>query len=156
MAMRDRQTMPERWLIARSCAPELLAAARKLPRGCGILVLKGVCPKCERRLRTIAARRGLLVTREQRGTARRVHDLAELRSALLARNRQILLSPLYATQSHPDWVPIPRMRAAAFARLAGRSLVALGGMNERRFAKLRPLGFAGWAGISRWTGPRRK
>jgi thiamine monophosphate synthase len=40
------------------------------------------------------------------------------------------------------------MRAAAMARLAHRSLFALGGMNGRRFARIRRLGFQGWAGVS--------
>jgi hypothetical protein len=40
------------------------------------------------------------------------------------------------------------MRAAAMARLAGRRLIALGGMTEKRYLRIRPLGFQGWAGIS--------
>jgi hypothetical protein len=40
------------------------------------------------------------------------------------------------------------MRAAALAALADRKLVALGGMNPKRYAKIAPLGFIGWAGIS--------
>jgi hypothetical protein len=40
------------------------------------------------------------------------------------------------------------MRAAAFARLAQRRLIALGGMDAQRYAKIAPLGFIGWAGIS--------
>lgn len=60
----------------------------------------------------------------------------------------VLLSPLFPTDSHPDWKPLKRMRAAAFARLARRKLIALGGMDARRFARIRHLGFKGWAGIS--------
>jgi thiamine-phosphate pyrophosphorylase len=40
------------------------------------------------------------------------------------------------------------MRAAALARLAGRRLIALGGMDARKFARIENLGFRGWAGIS--------
>jgi hypothetical protein len=40
------------------------------------------------------------------------------------------------------------MRAAAFARLARRKLLALGGMDEKRYAQVARLGFIGWAGIS--------
>jgi hypothetical protein len=40
------------------------------------------------------------------------------------------------------------MRSAALARLAGRRAIALGGMNRERYAKIAPLGFIGWAGIS--------
>jgi thiamine-phosphate pyrophosphorylase len=74
--------------------------------------------------------------------------MPELRRALLARTSLVLLSPLRPTQSHPEWKPIPRMRAAAMARLGRRSLVALGGMDARKFARIKRLGFQGWAGIS--------
>jgi thiamine-phosphate pyrophosphorylase len=39
------------------------------------------------------------------------------------------------------------MRAAALARLGGRNLLALGGMNARRFRRIERLGFYGWAAI---------
>jgi thiamine-phosphate pyrophosphorylase len=77
-----------------------------------------------------------------------VHNISELRQALSRGTGLILLSPLYATRSHPDWKPLPRMRAAALVRLAGRELVALGGMDEQRFRRIRRLGFSSWAGIS--------
>jgi thiamine-phosphate pyrophosphorylase len=73
--------------------------------------------------------------------------MRELRRALLARTPLILLTPLYPTGSHHDWKPIPHMRAAALARLGQRKLFALGGMNARKFARIRALGFQGWAGI---------
>jgi len=40
------------------------------------------------------------------------------------------------------------MRSAALAALADRRLIALGGMNQKRYSKVAPLGFIGWAGIS--------
>jgi thiamine-phosphate pyrophosphorylase len=43
------------------------------------------------------------------------------------------------------------MRAAALARLAGRPLLALGGMDARRYAVVRRLGFDGWAAIDAWV-----
>jgi thiamine-phosphate pyrophosphorylase len=43
------------------------------------------------------------------------------------------------------------MRAASLARLGGRKLYALGGMNAKRFDRIAPLGFVGWAGISAWS-----
>jgi membrane protein DedA with SNARE-associated domain len=42
------------------------------------------------------------------------------------------------------------MRAATLARLADRRAIALGGMDQRRFARVQALGFAAWAGISTW------
>lgn len=85
---------------------------------------------------------------EAGGAAVRVHNIRELRRALLARTPLILLSPIYPTRSHPDWAALQRMRAAALARLGGRRLIALGGMDERNFRRVERLGFQGWAGIS--------
>jgi thiamine-phosphate pyrophosphorylase len=98
----------------------------------------------------MARLRRLTIAIEERRQAARVHNLRELRSALLARTPMILLSPIYPTGSHPEWRPLPRMRAAAMTRLSGRRLLALGGMDERRFRRVERLGFVGWAGISAW------
>jgi len=143
--MRRRQTAPKQWLIVRGADDEEgLAAARRLPRGSGLLLLKPIAARQMRRLRL----RGLTIVEEQPQTAARVHDLGQLRRALLARTPLIFLSPIYPTASHPGWKPLPRMRAAALARLGKRKLFALGGMDERKFARVRRLGFQGWAGIS--------
>jgi thiamine-phosphate pyrophosphorylase len=99
-------------------------------------------------LRLFARSRGLSIVIEGTNSAARVHNLKELRRALLKRVPMILLSPLFETRSHPDWRPIPRMRAATLGRLGRRRLVALGGMNGKRYAKVAPLGFSGWARIS--------
>jgi thiamine-phosphate pyrophosphorylase len=100
------------------------------------------------RLRTLARRRALTIIVEQRRSAARVHGSRELLKALLAHSGLVLLSPIHPTASHPEWKPLPRMRAAALARLAGRKAVALGGMDAKRYAKIAPLGFIGWARIS--------
>ncbi len=152
MAMPARQTMPKHWLIIPSCGPEILRAARRLPRGSGLLVVGRDCKPCERGLRNLARARHLILIREHPRAALRVHDLQEVRSARLQKTPILFLSPLHPTRSHPDWKPIGRMRAAALARLGGRKIVALGGMNEKRFRSLAPLGFGGWAGISSWIG----
>jgi thiamine-phosphate pyrophosphorylase len=67
---------------------------------------------------------------------------------MLALTPLIFLSPIHPTRSHPEWRALPRMRAAALARLGRRRLFALGGMNPKRYAKIARLGFIGWAGIS--------
>lgn len=143
--MKRRQTMPRRWLIADSATDE--GFWRALSRGSGVLVLTGFPAGGMRRLRRIARSRGLTVASEPRDAVR-VHNMRELRAAMFARVPLILLSPIHPTASHPDWKPLPRMRAAALARLSGRRLVALGGMDERKFRRVEPLGFQGWAGIS--------
>ena len=104
--------------------------------------------QASRRLRQLARQKELTVVAETPRSAARVHNVRELRRALLNRAPLVLLSPLYETSSHPGWKPMPRMRAAALARLGGRRLVALGGMNARRFAHIKRLGFQSWAGIS--------
>lgn len=154
--MKRRQTsIPRQWLIADTpLSNELWGAARKLPSGSGVLVLgrdlpKGDRNKLLRRLRHLSRSKHLAVMDEANGTAARVHNIRELRRALLARMPLVLLSPIYPTRSHPDWHPLPRMRAGALARLSHRRLVALGGMDENRFRRVQRLGFVGWAGSAR-------
>ena len=144
--MRSRQRV-RRWLIVTGDVDE--SALRSLPRGSGIILL-GRRPELARHLRLTRRARKLVIVEEASGRIARVHDLRELRRALLARTPMILLSPIHPTASHPDWLPIPRMRAAALARLARRQLIALGGMDDTRFRRIAPLGFQGWAGISAW------
>jgi thiamine-phosphate pyrophosphorylase len=144
--MRPRQTIPRQSMIVTD--EMTVAAAKRVPRGSGLFVLGLLPAKESRRLRQTARRRGLTAISEGRRTAARVHNIRELRSALLARTPLVLLSPMFPTSSHPAWKPIPRMRAAALARLGGRRLIALGGMDARKYARIRNLGFQGWAGIS--------
>ncbi len=147
--MKRRQTSPREWLIVDSQpADEQWRAIRHLRRGSGLLLLAELSANERRRLRVIAASRRLKVTEERAGIALRVHNVRELRGALLRRTRLVLLSPIYPTASHSDWAPLPRMRAAALARLAKRRMVALGGMNRKRYANVASLGFIAWAGIS--------
>jgi thiamine-phosphate pyrophosphorylase len=147
--MSRRQIMPNQWLILDYLNDESpLNALRSLEQGSGVLVIGGIDQRQLRRLNRLARSRRLTVVMETRRQAARVHDSAELRRALLARVPFIFLSPVFATRSHPDWQPLHRMRAAALTRLANRRLLALGGMDARRYAIIAPLGFAGWAGIS--------
>lgn len=147
--MSPRQTTPKRWLIIdRGLTPELMRAARRMPSGSGILLIGELGSGQLPRLRRIARQRSLRLVKEGPGTASRVHNQRELTRALLHRTRLILVSPIFDTSSHPDWKPLPRMRAATFAQLAHRRAVALGGMNRQRYARIAQLGFIGWAGIS--------
>lgn len=143
--MHRRQTVPREWFIVAD--EHAIAFARQLPPGTGILLVGPLWSTRIHQFRTMAGLRGLTIIGEGR-TARRVHNIRELRAALLARTPMILLSPLNPTRTHPDWREIPRMRAAALARLGSRRLLALGGMDARKFAQIRRLGFQGWAGIS--------
>ena len=147
--MRRRQTSPRAWFIVdRPADRAVLQTVGRLPQGTGVLVVGfDASPALQR----IARARGLVMLAERNGTAARVHNVGDLRESLLRRTPLILLSPLYPTLSHPEWRPIQRMRAAALARLAGRRLIALGGMDARRFARVERLGFVGWAGIGAWV-----
>ena len=148
--MTRRQIMPSQWLIADvRLGDRLRPVVRKLSPGSAVLVLYHELPRHERAeiLRRLHRSSKRLVLVDEAKAFARVHDIRELRRALLHRTPTILLSPLYPTKSHPDWKPLPRMRAAALARLARRRLVALGGMNARRFRQIERLGFQGWAGI---------
>ena len=146
--MTRRQTIPEQWLILPTLEGSSLAAARQLKTGSGVIVIGTRAAAEVRRLRRIAGTRNLRVVIEAEGDVARVHNVAELRAALLRRTPLVLLSPMFPTRSHPRWGAIPSMRAAALARLDDRRLLALGGMNARRYAKIAALGFIGWAGIS--------
>ena len=144
--MSGRQmSLPRRWFILEGAiGPETRAILRRLPRHAGVLVLEKASLAEARRL---TSSRNLVIAGDD---AARVHNLRELRRALLRRTSLILLSPLYPTSSHPDWPALPRLRAAALARLGGRRLIALGGMDARKFKRVERLGFQGWAGISAW------
>lgn len=147
--MTRRQSIARQWLIVSGTLErEAQASLRRLPRGAGVLLLHRLDKAEARRIRNLATLRGLTVVPEATGAAARVHNLTELRAALLRRTPIILLSPMFETPTHPDWQPLSRMRAATLARLARRNTLALGGMNERRYATIASLGFIGWAGIS--------
>lgn len=149
--MLRRQRTPSRWLIIdRALTPDLTRAARNLPPGSGILLIGELGTGELARLRRIARQRSLCIVKERPGIAARVHSQRELTRAQLHRTLLILVSPIFATSSHPDWMPMPLMRAAALARLAHRRAIALGGMNRQRYARIAPLGFKGWAGIDAW------
>ena len=154
--MKPRQSLPEQWLVTDERMGEgVLAAAARLPRGSGILLRHhslslGERERLLRRLRRIAAARNLMIIDEASGEAARTHNMREVRQARLGGARLLLVSPLFATRSHPEWRPLPRMRAAALMRLAEGPVLALGGMDARRFERVKALGFHGWAGIDAW------
>ena len=156
--MKRRQRVPRQWLVADARLGDALwKAIARLPRGSGVLLLYRELPRRERarlvaRLRRVARRQALVIADELASEAGRIHNLRELRRS--AGVPLLFVSPLFPTRSHPDWAPLPRMRAAALARLAKVQVIALGGMDEPRFERIRRLGFKGWAGIDAWTGGR--
>jgi len=155
--MKRRQTsIPRQWFVVdRRVGRDLPEIARRLPVGTGVLLVrnhhrKGEQARLRAKLRHIGQARRLTVLGEAAGEAVRVHDIRELRRAGLARMPLLFLSPMFPTRTHPDRKPLPNMRAATLTRLAKSPVIALGGMNERRFRRIQRLGFSGWAGIGAW------
>ena len=60
-----------------------------------------------------------------------------------------IVSPVFATRSHPGQEPLGIEAAIALARAFDGPAIALGGMNAERFAPLKGA-FHGWAGIDAW------
>ncbi|MDE2301998.1 MAG: thiamine phosphate synthase [Sphingomonadales bacterium] len=173
-AMPMRQpALPRLWLLSdRRNDAMLEAALARLPPGSGFIFRHAhLCP-AERRARfralcAIARRRRHLVVlagdaalarrwgadgaygsprRQARGPAllrlAAVHDLAEIGAA--RRAHALLLSPVFATRSHPRARLLGVQRFLALAARAQVPVIALGGMDAQR---ARRLGGVGWAAI---------
>jgi thiamine-phosphate pyrophosphorylase len=144
--MKRRQTIPHQWLITDERLGDPLEIVRRLPPGSGLLIRDR---RLLQRIRRLTKSRRIVVVGESHRIVR-VHSAREIRDAQLGGAELLLLSPLYPTRTHPEWRPLPAMRAAALVRLAKVPVIALGGMDSRRFRGVRKLGFAGWAGIDAW------
>ncbi|WP_448577916.1 thiamine phosphate synthase [Thermaurantiacus sp.] len=162
--------------------PDLAAAVRALPRGSGVVLRHygQTPPERQRlaiRLRTLCRRRGhlLLVAEPPPGvkadgvhlparTRRRpfhprglvtaaVHDAREAARARALGAELLFVSPVFATASHPGVRGLGPLRFAVLARAARLPVIALGGMNPRRFRQLKPLGARGYAATDFWKRP---
>ena len=84
-----------------------------------------------------------------------VHDLREIGLGRRGRASAIVLSPAFATRSHPGAAPLGAVRWRLLAALAGVGagvpVIALGGMTA---ARARWLGVAHWAAIDGLSGVR--
>ncbi len=83
-----------------------------------------------------------------------VHDAAAVRAIRGLRIDATLLSPAFATDSHPDAHPLGPVRFAALARTLSIPVYALGGMTPSTMKRLKPSGATGFAAISALT-PKR-
>ncbi len=77
-----------------------------------------------------------------------VHSLRELGEAHRARADLVMLSPVFATRSHPGAKALGPMRARLIARHAQVPVVMLGGMNARRARAMAPHGWAAIDGLT--------
>lgn len=80
------------------------------------------------------------------------HDAGELAAARAAGADAVLLSPLFATRSHPGAAPLGPARFAALARRAPMPVIALGGVRPRHARLVHRLGAAGYAAIDGLSG----
>jgi thiamine-phosphate pyrophosphorylase len=172
--------LPRQWLMTdERLGEDLWRAIARLPHGAGIVFRHHDTPLAERRalfarLQRIADEKSLLLIRagtaqlaeKETGIHGRVphsnrhalltwpaHDRAELLAGVRAGADLLFVSPIFATRSHPDASALGPARAAAMIRNVMIPAVALGGMDESRFALLEQQGFYGWAGIDAWLTP---
>lgn len=163
--MRDRKP----WLMTDERMGERLwAALRALPPGSGVVFRHHATPPAERRrlharVRRIAhARRLVLVVAgpvalpgdgihgARFGSGLRTwpaHDGREAIAGWRAGADRLFVSPIHPTRSHPGAPALGPLRGARIGRGLGIGLIALGGMDARRFRRLAHLGFVGWAAI---------
>jgi len=78
-----------------------------------------------------------------------VHGLRELAQAHRAQADLIMISPVFATRSHPGAGTLGPVRARLLARHAQVPVVMLGGMDARRARQTVPHGWAAIDGLSR-------
>ncbi|MBT2186375.1 thiamine phosphate synthase [Sphingobium nicotianae] len=172
-----RRRVPTVWLMTDARIPDadLLHAARRLPRGAAIVVRHYRRDVAGRRalfdgLRAVVGRRCRLLLAGSPEQARAwgadghhgpiparragpwlhsasVHDHHELLAAFRAGADAILISPLFATRSHPGGRPLGPVRFAALARRSSVPVIALGGVCPRHAGLVRRLGATGFAAI---------
>lgn len=150
----------------------LWRALERLPRGGGVVFRHYRTPVRERRalfrqVVRVARRRHLTVVRAGRGRLSgadgthqsvgfgvvtwSIHNRREAVRARRAGADVLFVSPIFATRSHPGARAKGPLRARLAAGRGAGVLIALGGMDETRFRRVRPLGFAGYAAIDAWS-----
>lgn len=175
--MRSRQPLPRLWLMTdQRMGDALWTALDRLPRGSGV-IFRHYATRDRRalfeRVRAVVRKRRLVLVlagtprqavawRADGAHGRSPHRRAarpllrtapahDAREMATARAHAVLLSPLFATRSHPEARPLGPLRFAILARRAALPVIALGGMDAPRFRRLAPLGAYGWAGIDALT-----
>ncbi|WP_448502182.1 thiamine phosphate synthase [Sphingomonas sp.] len=148
-----------------------------LPRGSGVVFRDYATPAIERRarferVRAIARRRGLVLVvagdapgradgrhnrRSSRGIATfAAHNGAQAVAAMRAGADALFVSPVFATFSHPGAPTLGPVRFGLLAKRVRVPVIALGGMDARRFRRMKPLGAYGWAAIDALSPQRQK
>ncbi len=160
--------LPAVWLVSDARNDAALAAALiRLPRRSGFIFRHFHLPPAQRRarfaalLRVARGRNHVVALGGSRTEARRwgadlaygpggdlapVHSLRELARARGA--VALLLSPAFATRSHPGAAPLGPLRFRLLAAQARVPVIALGGMNPRTAKR---LNWPRWAGIDAFS-----
>ena len=177
----NQPSWPRQWLMTDERIGERLwEAIDRLPRGSGGIVFRNYSLDRDKRatlgarIAAMAAKRELvfavagsaglaeglgaeLAHNPDRPTglpfSLSVHNEAEAEMARKMGAALAFVSPLFGTRSHPDATSLGVVRASNLARLVGCPAIALGGMDDARFAELdeaRPGLFYGFAGIDCW------
>jgi thiamine-phosphate pyrophosphorylase len=177
--MRRRQPLPALWLMTdERLGDGLWDALARLPRGGGVVFRDYATPAVERRarfdrVRAIARRRGLVLVvagdappgradgRHNRRAGRGIatfsaHDPAQAVAAMRAGADALFVSPVFATASHPGAPTLGPVRFGLLAKRLPVPVIALGGVDARRFRRLKPLGAYGWAAIDALSPQRQK
>lgn len=171
--MPRRHPLPRLWLMTdERMGDGLWEALEQLPRGGGVVFRHYGLPPAERRalfarVLKVARRRRLLVVRAgseplrgesgvhgRRGHGLRTapaHDRREAITAIRAGADALFVSPAFPTRSHPGARALGPVRFGTLVRGLGVPVIALGGMDARRAARLKPMGIHGWAAIDAWT-----
>ncbi|QDX27090.1 thiamine phosphate synthase [Sphingomonas suaedae] len=169
--------LPRRWLMTdERLGDALWNALEALPRGSGVVFRHYATPSADRRalfdrVVRIARRKRLTLVvagsvpgrgadgrHERRAGALTapVHSRREAVAAVRAGAKLLFASPIYATRSHPGTRALGRVRFGLMSRGLPIPVIALGGMDERRWRALRPLGVYGWAGIDAWAPDQKR
>jgi thiamine-phosphate pyrophosphorylase len=179
MHKRQARSLPKTWLMTdERLGDTLLPSVAALPRGSGIIFRHYSLDLANRRallvkLSAVARRRGHVVVITDpalglprwrfagfhgRGLVPRwalhtapIHSLRQAIAAQRGGADLLFVSPIFATQSHPDAPVLGRVRFGLLIRSLQTPIIALGGMNPSRARSLRPMKIYGWAAISAFT-----
>lgn len=170
--------LPRCWLMTDPrMGDDLWEALAALPAGSGVILRHYEWPPAARqklfaKLRRIARRRGLVLVvagrkplghgaagshgRHRGARTAPVHNRREAIAAVRAGAELLFVSPVHPTRSHPGTRALGAVGLGLMIRGLAVPVIALGGMDERRWRALRPLGVHGWAGIDAWTRAGRR
>lgn len=171
---RRHPPLPTLWLMTDERIGDVVKAVESLPRGSGIVFRHHATPLAERRklfdaVRAIALRRRLiLILADTPSRARNwgadgahhrstlqgaglrtvaIHNARELHLARRIGADLMFVSPVFSTRSHPDARTLGPVRLGLLVGRSRHAVVALGGMDARKFRRLQGLGLHGWAAI---------